>query len=61
MKPIDVTVPLDATLPIYPGNTPFTGAEHLIARGVTVAGVDDLTVEEFKKPGAPARVLLRRN
>jgi arylformamidase len=159
MKLIDVTVPLDATLPIYPGNTPFTvegvkriargdssnvstlhmsahsgthvdaprhffdnapgvealplelmlgrarvveissrsgigageladldlsddirilfkttnsrlwgspefhkdyvgitasGAEHLIAHGIKVVGVDYLSVEEFKKPGAPA-------
>ena len=34
MKLIDVTVPLDANLPVYPGNTPFT-IEPLkrIARG----------------------------
>ena len=24
MKLIDVTVPLDSNLPVYPGNTPFT-------------------------------------
>src|SRR4051794_26137184 len=24
MKLLDVTVPLDASLPVYPGNTPFT-------------------------------------
>jgi kynurenine formamidase len=24
MKPIDITVPLDARLPAHPGNTPFT-------------------------------------
>src|SRR5437762_2543672 len=34
MKLIDVTVPLDASLPIYPGNTPFTmEAVKRIARG----------------------------
>src|SRR5678815_4147700 len=34
MKLIDVTVPLDAHLPIYPGNTPFTvEAVKRIARG----------------------------
>src|SRR5712664_2378780 len=34
MKLIDVTVPLDATLPVYPGNTPFTlEAVKRIARG----------------------------
>ena len=31
-----------------------SGAEHLIAHGIKVVGVDYLTVEEFKKPGAPA-------
>ena len=31
-----------------------SGAEHLVSRGVKVVGVDYLTVEEFKKPGAPA-------
>ena len=35
------------------------GAEHLIAHGIKVVGVDYLSVEEFKKPGAPAhRALL---
>lgn len=98
MKLIDVTVPLDASLPVYPGNTPFaleavkriargdssnvsmlhmsahagthvnaprhyvgvtaSGAEHLIAHGIRVVGVDYLTVEEFKKPGAPAHHVL---
>ncbi len=34
MKLIDVTVPLDANLPTYPGNTPFTlEAINQIARG----------------------------
>src|SRR3982750_4719709 len=34
MKLIDVTVPLDASLPTYPGNTPFTvEAVKRIARG----------------------------
>ena len=34
MKLIDVTVPLDASLPVYPGNTPFTlDAIKRIARG----------------------------
>ena len=34
MKLIDVTVPLDASLPVYPGNTPFTlEAVKRIARG----------------------------
>jgi arylformamidase len=31
-----------------------SGAEHLIAHGIRVVGVDYLTVEEFKKAGAPA-------
>jgi arylformamidase len=35
------------------------GAKHLVERGVKVVGVDYLSVEEFRKPGAPAhRVLL---
>jgi arylformamidase len=35
------------------------GARFLVDRGVKVLGVDYLSVEEFKKPGAPAhRVLL---
>jgi arylformamidase len=34
-------------------------AKHLVDRGVKVVGVDYLSVEEFRKPGAPAhRVLL---
>jgi arylformamidase len=35
-----------------------SGAEHLIAHGVKVVGVDYLSVEEFKKPGAPAHHVL---
>ena len=36
-----------------------SGAKHLIDHGIKVVGVDYLSVEEFKKPGAPAhRVLL---
>lgn len=44
--------------PDYVGMTE-AGARHLVERGVKVLGVDYLSVEEFKKPGAPAhRVLL---
>lgn len=36
-----------------------TGARHLVDRGVKVVGVDYLSVEQYKTPGAPAhRVLL---
>jgi arylformamidase len=35
-----------------------SGAEHLIAHGIKVVGVDYLSVEEFKKPGAPAHHIL---
>jgi arylformamidase len=35
-----------------------SGAEHLIAHGIRVVGVDYLSVEEFKKPGAPAHHVL---
>ena len=36
-----------------------SGAKHLIEHGIKVVGVDYLSVEEFKRPGAPAhRVLL---
>jgi arylformamidase len=35
-----------------------SGAEHLIARGIKVVGVDYLSVEEFKSPGAPAHHVL---
>ncbi|MGH9373675.1 MAG: cyclase family protein [Vicinamibacterales bacterium] len=41
--------------------THFTesGARHLVEQGVKVVGVDYLSVEEFRKPGAPAhRALL---
>jgi arylformamidase len=34
------------------------GARHLIDHGIKVLGVDYLSVEEFKKPGAPAHHLL---
>jgi arylformamidase len=35
------------------------GAKHLVDHGIKLVGVDYLSVEEFKKPGAPAhRVLL---
>jgi len=41
----------------YTGVT-ASGAEHLIAHGIRVVGVDYLSVEEFKKPGAPAHHVL---
>jgi arylformamidase len=34
------------------------GARFLVGRGVKVVGVDYLSVEEFKKPGAPAHHVL---
>jgi arylformamidase len=34
------------------------GAKHLIEHGIKVLGVDYLSVEEFKKPGAPAHHVL---
>jgi arylformamidase len=34
------------------------GARYLVDRGVKVLGVDYLSVEEFKKPGAPAHHVL---
>jgi arylformamidase len=34
------------------------GARFLVERGVKVLGVDYLSVEEFKKPGAPAHHVL---
>jgi arylformamidase len=34
------------------------GAHHLIDHGIKVVGVDYLSVEEFKKPGAPAHHVL---
>ncbi len=39
--------------PDYIGVT-ASGAEYLIAHGIKVVGVDYLSVEEFKKAGAPA-------
>jgi len=39
--------------PEYVGITE-SGAKHLIEHGIKVVGVDYLSVEEFKKPGAPA-------
>jgi arylformamidase len=35
-----------------------SGAKYLIEHGIKVIGVDYLSVEEFKKPGAPAHHLL---
>ena len=35
-----------------------SGAKHLVEHGVKVVGVDYLSVEEFKKPGAPAHHVL---
>jgi arylformamidase len=35
-----------------------SGAKHLVGHGVKVVGVDYLSVEEFKKPGAPAHHVL---
>jgi arylformamidase len=35
-----------------------SGARHLVDHGIKVVGVDYLSVEEFKKPGAPAHRLL---
>ena len=34
------------------------GARYLVEHGVKVVGVDYLSVEEFKKPGAPAHHVL---
>jgi arylformamidase len=66
MKLIDVTVPLDSHLPVYPGNTPFTiepvkriasgdrsnvSTLHLSAHTGTPVGAD----------GAPARVTPHRS
>jgi arylformamidase len=39
--------------PEYLGLTE-AGAKHLLAHGIKVVGVDYLSVEEFRKPGAPA-------
>src|SRR5450759_5351637 len=35
-----------------------SGAKHLVEHGIKVVGVDYLSVEEFKKPGAPAHHVL---
>jgi arylformamidase len=35
-----------------------SGAEHLIAHGIKVVGIDYLSIEEFKTPGAPAHHVL---
>ena len=35
-----------------------TGARHLVDRGVKVVGVDYLSVEQYKQPGAPAHHVL---
>jgi arylformamidase len=35
-----------------------SGARYLVNQGIKVVGVDYLSVEEFKKPGAPAHHLL---
>jgi arylformamidase len=35
-----------------------SGAKHLVDRGVKLLGVDYLSVEEFKRPGAPAHHVL---
>jgi arylformamidase len=43
--------------PSYVGVTE-AGARHLLAHGIKVLGVDYLSVEEFKKPGAPAHHVL---
>jgi len=43
--------------PDYVGMTE-SGAKHLVEHGIKVVGVDYLSVEEFKKPGAPAHRML---
>ena len=43
--------------PDYVGVTE-AGANHLIGHGIKVLGVDYLSVEQFKKPGAPAHHVL---
>lgn len=35
-----------------------SGARHLVERGIKVVGVDYLSVEEFRRPGAPAHHIL---
>ena len=36
----------------------MSGAKHLVGRGIKVLGVDYLSVEQFRKPGAPAHHVL---
>ena len=43
--------------PDYVGVTE-SGATHLVEHGVKVVGVDYLSVEQYKKPGAPAHHIL---
>jgi len=43
--------------PDYIGVTE-SGARHLVDHGIKVLGVDYLSVEEFKRPGAPAHHIL---
>jgi arylformamidase len=43
--------------PDYVGVTE-AGAKHLIGHGIKVLGVDYLSVEQFRKPGAPAHHVL---
>lgn len=38
-----------------------SGARHLVDQGIRLVGVDYLSVEEFKKPGAPAHRTLLSN
>jgi arylformamidase len=38
-----------------------TGARYLVDQGVKVVGVDYLSIEQFKKPGAPAHKALLSN
>ena len=35
-----------------------SGAKHLVGKGIKVLGVDYLSVEQFRKPGAPAHHVL---
>ena len=35
-----------------------SGAEYLIAQGIKLVGIDYLSIEEFRKPGAPAHHVL---
>ena len=43
--------------PAYVGVTE-SGARHLVSHGIKVVGVDYLSVEQFKQPGAPAHHVL---